>query len=68
LAAENHANPACATLTGNCDPPSAWSIVMPSRSAAANASMACLTSGITVTVVPSNDGSFWSLFLLCGAK
>ena len=38
-------------------------MAMPIRSAAANASSACLTSGITVTVVPSKDGAFWSLKL-----
>src|SRR6476620_4430319 len=43
-------------------------MVMPIRSALANASIASFTSGMTVTCVPSKVGSWASLVLLCGAK
>ena len=68
LAAENQPNAAWATVIGSCAPPSSASIPMLSRSAAANASSACLTSGMTVTVCPSKVGSWASLVLLCGRE
>jgi hypothetical protein len=68
LAAEIQANPAWATVAGSCAPPSSASKPIPTRSALANACSASLTSGMTVTVVPSKVGSLASLSLLCGAK
>ena len=68
LAAENQEKPAWETVIGSWAPPREVSMPMPIKSAAATASRAALISGITVTVVPSKLGSFWSLFLLCGAK